>query len=93
MAYSRATFKEVGDIVGLSGMSGSGKTLSALMMATGLSGGKPFAFLGTENERECEYAADFTFDSQQISPPFRPSAYIDGIKSASDEGYGVLVID
>lgn len=92
-------------LVGLAGASGSGKTFSALKLATGLAGptGK-IAFIDTERGRAKHYApapgvaADptrgtFTFGHAELNPPFTPTAYLDAIKAADEAGYTVIVVD
>lgn len=92
-------------LVGLAGASGSGKTMSALRIATGLAGpnGK-IAFIDTERGRGKHYApapgipADpskgtFAFDYLGLNPPFTPAAYLGPIKYADEGGYNVIVID
>lgn len=80
-------------LVGLAGSSGSGKTYSALRLATGLAGGKKFALIDTENGRALHYADQFEFDHAQLGPPFRPAAYTEAIQAADAAGYPVIVVD
>lgn len=56
-------------VIGLAGISGSGKTLSALMLAYGLANGDgtKVGFLDTENRRGSLYASDDTYDKIQAS--------------------------
>lgn len=60
-------------VIGLTGISGSGKTFSALMLAYGLANGdgSKVGFLDTENKRGSLYASDKTFDmaAQQMGMP------------------------
>jgi hypothetical protein len=75
----------------LYGVSGSGKTYSALALAKGL-GGK-VAVIDTERGSASAYANLFTFDTLEMQPPYSPSAYVAAIKAAEDEGYDILIID
>src|SRR6185503_14769732 len=84
---------DVNLILGLAGGTGSGKTLSALKLAKGLAGGKPFAFIDAENGRGLMYADDFEFFHGNLTPPFRPDTYAEAIKAADDAGYPVIVVD
>ncbi|MDH5738705.1 MAG: ATP-binding protein [Nitrospira sp.] len=93
ITFRRAVRENIGLIIGLAGASGGGKTLSALRLAKGLSGGKPFAFIDTESGRGKHYADSFTFDHADLSAPFRPSAYADAIKAADEAKYPVIVVD
>jgi hypothetical protein len=80
-------------LVGLAGYTGSGKTYSALLLAKGLAGGKPFAVIDTENGRASHYADDFDFETTDLRAPFRPEIYADAIQAAEKAGYPVVVVD
>jgi len=80
-------------LVGLAGYTGSGKTYSALLLAKGLAGGKPFAVIDTENGRASHYADEFDFDVADLRAPFRPDTYADAIQAADAAGYPVVVVD
>lgn len=82
-------------LIGLAGPQGSGKTVSALRLATGLleGTGKRIALIDTENHRAEQYAREFDFDHCDLKPPFRPFSYGEKIKEASDAGYGAIIID
>ena len=75
----------------LYGVSGSGKTYSALAIAKGL-GGK-VAVIDTERGSASAYANLFAFDTLEMQPPFSPSAYVAAIRAAESEGYEILIID
>ena len=83
----------VGLIIGLIGGTGSGKTFSAMRLAAGIAGNKPFAVADTEAGRAKHYADQFRFDHGNIEPPFRPAAYSEAIKAADEAGYSVIVVD
>lgn len=92
-------------LVGFAGASGSGKTLSALKLATGLAGkdGK-IAFIDTERGRALHYApppgvaADpakgtFAFRHCELNT-FSPDAYLDAIKAADEDlKADVIIVD
>ncbi len=81
-------------VIGLGGASGSGKTYTALMIATGLAGPSGrIAFIDTENKRGIHYADRFKFDHADITAPFTPDAYLNAIVAADRAGYDVIVID
>lgn len=92
-SFRPATRENVGLLVGLAGASGSGKTYTAMRLASGIAGDKPFAVIDTEAGRAKHYADLFRFDHGDLTPPFRPSAYADAITAASDAGYPVIVVD
>lgn len=78
-------------LIGLCGSSGSGKTLSALKLATGLGG--PIAFVDTEQGRALQYADDFKFLHAVLPPPFSPERYATIIESAVRTKPNVIIID
>lgn len=80
-------------MIGIYGTQGSGKTVSALRVATGLSK-KGIAVIDTENCRCLQYKKNFTFDHCDFQPPFRPSSYAELIKEANESGkYDVIIVD
>ncbi len=83
----------VGLLIGLAGGTGSGKTRSALRLATGLSAGQPFCVIDTENGRALHYADDFRFDHGTLGAPFTPAAYAEAIEAAVAAKYSVIVVD
>ena len=92
-SFRPATRENVGLLIGLAGGTGSGKTFSALRMAKGIAGDKPFALIDTEAGRAKHYADMFCFDHGDLKPPFSPEAYAEAIKTADDAGYPVIVVD
>lgn len=91
--FKRATRENVGLWVNLIGGTGSGKTFTGFRLATGMSGGKPFAVIDTENRRALHYADQFSFDHAELRAPFRPEAYAEAITAADAAGYPVIMID
>lgn len=94
VTFTRAQRKGAHVIITLYGESGSGKTLSAIMLARGLVGpeGK-LAVLDTEAGRALIYANVTAFDHAELTPPFSPDRYCLAIKDAESAGYQALVID
>lgn len=84
-------------VIGLAGVSGSGKTYTALQLAYGLTNGHAdkVGFIDTENRRGSLYSDTLgsPFLIGDLMAPFSPQRYIDGIKAFSDAGVEVLVID
>lgn len=83
-------------VIGISGISGSGKTYTALKIARGMvSNPSQIGFLDTENKRGSLYAdiLDGQFLIGDLYPPFSPSRYADAIKEFQAAGVKVLVID
>lgn len=91
--FKRAIRENVGLLIGLAGGTGSGKSYSAMRLAAGIAGDKPFAVIDTEAGRAKHYADQFAFDHGDLKPPFRPDAYLDAIKAADAAGYPVIVVD
>lgn len=83
-------------ILGVAGVSGSGKTFTALKIARGMvSHPSKIGFLDTENKRGSLYAdiLDGPFMIADLYPPFSPKRYSQAIKEFQDNGVEVLVID
>ncbi len=83
-------------ILGIAGVSGSGKTLTALLIARGMvDKASEIGFLDTENKRGSFYAKklDGQFQIADLYPPFSPARYAAAIKEFQDVGVKVLVID
>lgn len=85
--------EKVGLFIGIAGASGSGKTYSAMRIASGISGDKPFAVIDTESRRALHYADQFKFYHGELHPPFTPESYLEAIKVAVDAKYPVIVVD
>lgn len=67
-------------LLGVAGGTGSGKTMSALLIARGIAQGEPFAFIDTENGRGLHYADAFPeMQHGDLRAPFRPDAYVQAI--------------
>jgi hypothetical protein len=89
--FKKAERKKAKLRLAICGTSGSGKTFSALKIATGL-GGK-IAMLDTENGSGELYANDFDYDTASLTAPYSPDRYIRIINEAENAGYNVLIID
>jgi hypothetical protein len=92
-SFRPAVRENVGLIIGLAGASGSGKTYTAMRLATGIAGDKPFCVIDTEAGRAKHYADKFRFDHGDLTPPFRPERYAEAITAADEAGYPVIVVD
>lgn len=93
ISFGRAVRTNVNLLIGIAGASGSGKTFSALRMASGISDGKPFAVIDTERGRSKHYADQFTFDVAELDAPFSPARYLEAIETADAAGYPCIVVD
>ncbi len=91
--FRPAVRENVGLWINLIGGTGAGKSYTAMRLAAGISGDKPFAVIDTENRRALHYADNFKFDHAELRPPFRPQSYSDAVVAADAAGYPVIVID
>lgn len=89
--FKKAERKKAYLKIALTGVSGSGKTYSALQLAQGL-GGK-IAMIDTENGSGELYSGLCDYDVAPMSAPFSPQRYVEYIKEAEEAGYNVLIID
>jgi len=83
-------------VLGIAGQSGSGKTLTALYIARGMTdSASEIGFLDTENRRGSLYAneLDGQFMIGDLFYPFSPDRYATAIKEFQAAGVKVLVID
>lgn len=82
-------------LVGIVGSSSSGKTYSALRLATGFQRVNPgeIFVIDTEAGRALQYADKFRFVHVPFGAPFGPLDYLDVIKYCIDNGATNIVID
>lgn len=86
-------------LIQLSGVSGSGKTYTALQMAYGLANNdaSKVVLIDTENRRGSLYADTLPGKAQfgiiDFYAPFSPARYIEAIEAACNAGAEVIVID
>lgn len=90
MSFHKATKKQCKLRACLIGVAGSGKSYSALRMATGL-GGK-IAVIDTERKSISKYADKFDFDVDEMDYPSIENM-VKSIKNAESLGYNTLIID
>jgi len=94
MGFQRAERKQARLRLALCGPAGSGKTYSALLIASGLiQEGEKIALLDTEAGSGELYADLVSYDYDRLDPPFEPGRYIEQIAEAEKAGYSVLIID
>lgn len=79
--------------IGMSGPPGSGKTYSALLLASGLTSWDKIALLDSENGRGELYSHLGHYNYDRITAPFTPEKYIAAIKECEDAGMEVIIID
>lgn len=101
MKIEKAKRKAVPLLISLAGVSGSGKSYSALLMAAGLAGDGKVGFLDTENGRGGLYADDSSiltalpngYELAEMKEPFSPSRYSEAVDAFEQHGCKVLIID
>lgn len=94
MEIKRAERKQAVIKMGLQGVSGSGKTYSALLLAKGLVGDwNKVAVIDTENHSADLYAHLGDYNVVNISPPFSPAKYIEAIYLCETAGMEVVILD
>lgn len=88
--FTRATKTRAKARVAITGPAGSGKTYSALLIATSL--GSRVAVIDTEHGSASKYADRFVFDSLELDN-YHPQNYIAAINAAVADAYEVVVVD
>ena len=91
--FKPAVREQVSILIALAGASGSGKTMSALRLAQGMSPDGKIAFIDTEARRGLHYADQFSFMHLDMRPPFRPSRFMEAVRVAEEDGATVIIID
>lgn len=90
----KATRKQVKLRLGLSAVSGGGKTYSALLLAYGMTNDwSKIAVIDTENGSASLYSHLGDFNSIDLEAPFSPERYIEAIKICENAGMEVIIID
>jgi energy-coupling factor transporter ATP-binding protein EcfA2 len=100
MSFNKATKFDSKLRMALIGPAGSGKTFTALSVATGLikntygvqGDHDRIAVLDSEHGSASKYADMFEFDVMEPET-FSPQVYIDAIQDAERAGYGVIILD
>ena len=93
ITFTEAKRENVALLIGMAGASGSGKTKSALELATGLADGGKIFGIDTEAGRMKHYASEYHFVHGDMKPPFSPDRYLKAIDRAEQAGAAVIVID
>lgn len=92
--FQKAERKRAKLRLGICGISGSGKTFSALLIAKGI--GNKIAIVDTENHSAELYAGKEgmpEYDVLILSPPYETEKYIAAINEAEKAGYDVIILD
>nr|WP_223032684.1 AAA family ATPase [Hanstruepera marina] len=80
--------------LGLNGPSGYGKTMSALLLAQGITNDwTKIALIDSENNSASLYAHLGEFNVLQLNEPYSPERYIEAIKTCEKASVEVIIID
>lgn len=94
MKLRTATRKKAKIRLGLSAVSGGGKTYSALLIAYGMTGDwSKIALIDTENGSGDLYAHLGEYQVLPLEAPYAPERYIEAIKACESAGVEVIIID
>ena len=95
MQLRQATRTKAKIRLGLSAVSGGGKTYSAIKIAKGLSRGDltKVAIIDTENGSADLYAHLGNYNVLTLHPPYTPERYVECIKSCEEAGMEVIIVD
>ena len=94
MEIKKATRKQVKLRLGISAVSGGGKTYSALLLAHGLTNNwEKIAVIDTENGSASLYSHLGEFNTIELTAPFSPERYIEAIKACENAGMECIIID
>ena len=82
-------------LIGLTGASSSGKTMSALRLATGIQkvAKGPIWYIDTEARRSLHYADRYSFTFVEFKAPFGPLDYLAAIEHCAKKGAQTIVVD
>ncbi|GGU97364.1 hypothetical protein GCM10010275_39670 [Streptomyces litmocidini] len=90
LTFTPATKEQAKARIALAGPTGSGKTYTALVTATGL--GERIALIDTEHGSAAKYADEFAFDTLPLTT-FQPTTLVDALAVAAHDGYDVMIVD
>lgn len=94
MLLKKATRQQVKLRMGLSAVSGGGKTYSALLLAFGITNDwSKIAVIDTENGSASLYSHLGDFQTIDFKAPYSPERYIECIKACENAGIEVCIID
>lgn len=94
LVLKKATRKQVKLRLGMSAVAGGGKTMSALLLAYGMTNDwSKIAVIDTENGSASLYSHLGDFNTIDLTAPFSPERYIECIKACEDGGMEVIIVD
>lgn len=94
MQFQTASRKKAKIKLGLSAVSGGGKTYSALLIAFGITGDwSKIGVIDTENKSAELYSHLGNYQTLPLEAPYSPERYIEAIKAGEKAGFEVIIID
>ena len=93
MEFKPAQRKRAKLRLAIAGTSGSGKTYSALVVASGMTTWNKIAVIDSENGSGELYSHLGTYSVLTLGTPYTPEKYIEAIKIAERQGFEVIIID
>jgi hypothetical protein len=94
MELKKAIKKQVKLRLGISAVSGGGKTYSGLLLAYGITNDwNKIAVIDTENDSASLYADLGDYNVISLQAPYTPERYIESIKACENAGIDVIIID
>jgi hypothetical protein len=93
MTLRKATRQKAKIRLGLSAVSGGGKTFSALLIASGMTDWDKIAVIDTENQSADLYSHLGSYNVLPITAPYTPEKYIEAIHTCEKAGMDVIIID
>jgi len=79
--------------LGIAGTSGSGKSYSSLLIASGLAPWSKIAVIDSEHGSTELYAHLGPYSVLTLEPPYDPDKYVEAIKTAENAGFEVIIVD
>lgn len=94
MKLQQAQRSQVKLRIGLSGPSGYGKTMSALLLAFGITQDwRKIAVIDTENNSASLYSHLGDFNVLSLEEPYSPQRYVEAIKTCENANMEVIIVD
>jgi hypothetical protein len=93
MEIRKAQRKQAKIKLALQGPAGSGKSMSALLLASGITDWSKIAVIDTENHSADLYSDLGQYNVLALSQPFTPERYIKAIETCEEANMEVIIID
>ena len=93
MTLRKATRQKAKIRLGLSAPAGGGKTLSSLLIASGMTSWDKIALIDTENGSGDLYSHLGEYNVLSLDAPYTPERYVEAIQQCEKAGMEVIIID